>query len=78
MENTAKTYQTGDLYLAAFLKARGMRLKDKLKYGSKYVFVFDDCHDRKELIGEFFNDGTVSISAFKNALQDLKTLVYNV
>mgnify|MGYP006989393871 CR=1 FL=1 len=74
---TMNTYRTSDLYLSAFLKARGMRLKDKFRNGNKFVFIFDDRDDRKELIQEFFNDGSVSITAFKNAIQDLKTMVFN-
>ncbi|MFH2146006.1 MAG: DUF5659 domain-containing protein [Candidatus Omnitrophota bacterium] len=74
---TMNTYKTSDLYLSAFLKARGMRLKDKFRNGNKFVFIFDDRDDRKELIQEFFNDGSVSITAFKNAIQDLKTMVFN-
>lgn len=74
---TMRTYRTSDLYLSAFLKARGMKLKDKRRNGNKFVFIFDDRDDRKELIQEFFNDGMVSITAFKNAIQDLKTMVFN-
>lgn len=78
MTVTTETYRTSDLYLSAFLKAKGMRLKDKLRNGSKFVFIFEDRDDRKDLIQEFFNDGTVNITAFKNAVQDLKTMVFNV
>lgn len=74
---TMNTYRTSDLYLSAFLKAKGMKLKDKFRTGNKFVFIFDDRNDRKELIQEFFNDGSVSITAFKNAIQDLKTMVFN-
>ena len=74
---TMNTYRTSDLYLSAFLKARGMRLKDKFRNGNKFVFIFDDRDDRKELLQEFFHDGSVSITAFKNAIQDLKTMVFN-
>lgn len=74
----SNTYRTSDLYLSAFLKAKGLRLRDKLKDGSRFVFIFDDRPDRQELIQEFFNDGTIGITTFKNALQDLKTLVFNV
>ena len=74
---TIGTYQTSDLYLSAFLKAKGMRLKDKFKSGDKFIFIFDEREDRKELIQEFFNDGLVNITAFKNAIQDLKTMVFN-
>jgi hypothetical protein len=71
------TYSTSDLYLSAFLKAKGMKLKDKLRSGDKFIFIFDDRCDRKKLIQEFFNDGLISITAFKNAIQDLKTMVFN-
>ena len=70
-------YRTSDLYLSAYLKAKGLRLLDKQRNGHKFVFMFDDRDDRKELIQEFFNDGTVSITAFKNAIQDLKTMAFN-
>jgi hypothetical protein len=76
-QEITSTYQTSDLYLSAFLKARGMRLKDKSRVGNKFVFIFDDRNDRKELIQAFFNDGMVNITAFKNAIQDLKTMVFN-
>jgi len=65
------------LYLSAFLKAKGMRLLDKRRDGEKFVFIFDDRADRQQLIREFFNDGMVNITAFKNAIQDLKTMVFN-
>ncbi len=71
------TYCTGDLYLSAFLKARGLRLVGKRRSGERFDFVFTDRADRKELIQEFFNDGAVNITAFKNAIQDLKTMVFN-
>lgn len=66
------TYRTSDLYLSAFLKARGMRLKDKVKDGNKFAFVFDERVDRKELIQEFFNDGNVNITAFKKRYSGFK------
>lgn len=78
MIKTADTYRTSDLYLSAFLKAKGLRLLDKQRSGNRFIFIFDDRDDRKELIQEFFNDGMISITAFKNAVQDLKTLVFNV
>ena len=73
-----ETYATSDLYMSAFLKAKGMKLIDNKRTGQKFVFIFEDRNDRKELISEFFNDGLVSITAFKNAIQDLKTLVFNI
>jgi len=72
------TYSTSDLYLSAFLKSRGMRLIDKKKEGNKYFFIFEDRTERRELINEYLNDGSVNITAFKNAIQDIKTMMFNV
>ena len=74
-----ETYQTSDLYLSAFLKAKGFHLFDK-KYteGKKVIFIFDDRKDREELVRQFFNGGLVNITAFKSAIQDLKTMVFNI
>jgi len=77
MVQTMGIYRTSDLYLSVYLKAKGLRLKDKHRVGNKFVFIFEDRDDRQQLIRDFFNDGTVNITAFKNAIQDLKTMVFN-
>jgi len=74
----ASTYETTDLYLASFLKARGMRLLDIHRDGRRATFVFEDRPDRAELITGFYNDDVVRVNDFKNALQDLKAAVFNV
>ncbi len=71
------TYKTSDLYLSAFLIARGMKLRDTVSNGRKTLFVFDDTNERERLLEAFFNDGLVSAKAFKGALQDLKTIIFN-
>ena len=73
-----ETYRTSDFYLAAFLKAKGLRLLDKQRMEGKVIFIFNDRPDRKALIQEFFNDGVVGVAAFKNAIQDLKTIVFSM
>jgi hypothetical protein len=77
-QGSSSTYSTSDIYLSAFLKAKGMRLQDKRQIGNKCHFIFQDRQDRELLIQDFFNDGLVNITAFKNALQDLKALVFNI
>ena len=71
-------FLTSDLYLSAFLKAKGLKLIDKKTEGKKVIFIFEDREDREDLVRQFFNDGLVNITAFKSAIQDLKTMVFNV
>ena len=73
-----KSYASSDFYLSAFLKARGMILLDVEKDGRRGTFIFEDRPDREELIKEFYNDGTVKVNAFKNSIQDLKAVIYNL
>jgi hypothetical protein len=72
------TYMTSDLYLSAFLKAKGFKLITKKTEGKKVIFVFEDQENREVLIRQFFNGGLVNITAFKSALQDLKVIVFNM
>lgn len=71
------TYVTSDFYLAAYLRAQGMTLKEPLREGRRTTFVFEEREDRQDLIGEFYNNGTVSVNAFTHAIQDLKSIIYN-
>lgn len=71
-------YNTTDLYLAAFLKVRKwfVRLERSAdKKECKFSFV-DDPDLQKDIV-DYFNGGDVSAIAFKNELQNLKTLMYN-
>jgi len=76
--STFETYHTTDLYLGAFLKARGMKLLDRRLDGRRVTFVFEDRPDRKQLVLEFYANGQVRANDFVHALQDLKAVVYNL
>lgn len=71
------TYATSDFYLAAYLKAQGLRLDSMEKEGRRTIFVFEDREERPTLIRSFYNDGDVRINAFTHAIQDLKAAIYN-
>ncbi len=71
-------YATTDFYLSCFLKAKGLRLVDLEREGRRTTFVFEDRKDRRQLTKDFYNDGAVEVNAFKNAIQDLKAIIYNL
>ena len=73
-----ETYTSTDFYLSAYLRAKGLKLVNVERDGRRAIFVFRDRRDRKDLIKSFYNDGTVSVNAFKNAIQDLKAATYNL
>lgn len=75
-EYDQKIYRTTDLYLAAFLKAKNWFVRLE-RDGSRCTFTFIDDKDLKKDIESFFNDGEVGANSYKNAIQDLKTMMYN-
>jgi len=72
------TYTTTDLWLSAFLKAKGLKLIRVLGENRRAIFVFEDTPDRKTLIEEFYNNGPIGITIIKNAMADLKSAIFNM
>ena len=65
-----------DLYLAGFLKARGIALVGAERQGGSVVFSFESSDAAEDLIRQFLEDrATVNVKAYKYALKDLKSLI---
>lgn len=73
-----KTYQVSDFYLAAFIKAKGFKLVGIEHEGRRAIFQFEDRDDRSQLTKDFYNDGLIQVSPFIHAIQDLKSIIYNL
>ena len=56
------TYSTSDLWLSAFLKARGLKIIRIEGNNRRAAFVFEDTPNRKDLIEEFYNNGLIGIT----------------
>jgi len=72
------TSSTNDLWLSAFLKAKGLKIIRIEGNNRRAVFVFEDTLDRKDLIEEFYNNGSIGITLIKNAMADLKSAIFNM
>ena len=72
------TYTTNDLWLSAFLKAKGLKLLRVLGENRRAIFVFEDTPARKTLIEEFYNNGLIGITLIKNSMADLKSAIFNM
>jgi hypothetical protein len=77
-DENLKTYPVSDFYLAAFLKAKKMKLVDISREGRRVTFIFEDRDDRSVLTKDFYNDGDVQVNPFIHAIQDLKSIIYNM
>ena len=72
-----RIYGTSDIWLAAYLKAKGLRLVGAEREGRRCRFVFSDRPDREQLLFDFVNQGVVQVAPYRHALDDLKAIVYN-
>jgi len=70
-------YPTTDFWLSAFLKAKGFNIIKVKKDKGRSVFIFENRPDREDLIREYYNNGLIEVSLFKNAVQDLKSIIHN-
>ena len=74
-----KDYRTSDLYLAAFLKAKGVPFEGSVRFAGKVHFIFDDQEvDIKDLKTQFFSrSGSVSALDYADELRALKSICHS-
>jgi nucleoside-triphosphatase THEP1 len=70
-------YKTPDLYLASYLKASGIKIVSFHRAGKQVFFEFEDTDEVQKKCMDFLNDGQVSVNKYKNALQDLKDIIFH-
>lgn len=70
---------TSDIWLAAFLKAKGLKLNRVEGEKRRAVFVFENIKNGEELIKQFYNDDNqIGILTIKNAMSDIKSAIFNM
>ena len=70
-------YRTPDLYLASYLKASGIKIVSFQRMGKQVFFIFDDTDEVQKRCMDFLNDGTIGVNKYKNAIQDLKDIIFH-
>ena len=73
-----KTYNTSDLYLAAFLKLKGQKFAvDKVR--GKVNFKFQSTEELNTLVTEYLTEsGSCEPLLYTNSIKNLKNLIYNI
>ena len=71
------TFSTHDLWLASFMRSRGMRLVRTTRTANRVTFEFEDKEGCEQLEIEYLNGGKADVSALKMAWNHLKTLIFD-
>lgn len=75
---TDQDYITADIYLSAYLLAKGHKYKD-LRTGRQVKFVFDDSKKLQEHIRGFYNnEDEAKANELFRCLRDLKAVIFNL
>jgi len=78
VELEEKTYETCDLYFAAFLQCAGCDMLKTRKEKSKFFFVFQDLGGISQLKNEYFGRRSkVDALSYADRVQSLKSLVHS-
>ena len=79
MENRDEFFITRDFYLAAFLRAKGIKLIRAVKQNNTTSFYFEKLDKIEKLTQNLYNDTEmVSATRFINAIRDLRAYSYNI
>lgn len=76
-KRTPGPFQTSDLYLAAYIKAKGIPLDNFHAVGGKVFFTFEDDGQIQGLLREYFSNQKVGVLNYKASLKDLKGVIAN-
>lgn len=70
-------FRTSDLYLAAYLKAKGLEFRGTLRVTGRVYFIFEMHDGVRGMKNEFFGRrGTVSALDYADELRALKSLCH--
>ncbi len=69
---------TSDIWIAAWLKAKGLKINRIEGESRRAVFVFENTENGEDLIKQFYSDSQIGILAIKNAMADVKSAIFNM
>ena len=64
-----------DIWGAAFIKSKGVKMVDVIREGKSVYFVFDP--EARDVIFDYENGGEVSAILYKSAIGDLKSIIHD-
>lgn len=76
--NEDQIYESSDLFLTAFLLAKGLQLNRTRKLTpQKVFFVLEGCPAREKLVADYYSGrALVDPLRYQNELRNLKSLIY--
>ena len=74
-QNNQDSYAVQNIYEAAYLLSRGIKLVGKEKYGNKIVVLFEKKDTHTEAM-KFYNGAKVEAKAYSDAYRSLKDYIF--
>ena len=68
-------FKTSDMYLVAYLMAKDHKVECTVRIKKRCTFHIADTKSCREDVKAYYNNGSVGVSAFKNALQSIRGMI---
>ena len=75
--DSKKIYETSDLWIAAFLRTQGVKLKSTTNRFGKYYFIFSDLVQCEKLVSQYFQGALVPAIELKNSINYFKDRIFS-
>jgi len=69
-------FRVSDLYLAAYLRSKNLKLVNHESESGKVYFIFERPSGTDSPIQSYWNNGMVGVSDYVKALDDLKSIIF--
>jgi len=71
-------FKTPDMYLFAFLMAKGYHVERIVKNKKRCIFHIEDKEARKQDVKDYHNNTPIGVADFKNALQSVRGMIRDI
>lgn len=71
-----ETFKTTDLYVAAYLKSKKVKIIGSEMDGSRVYIIFEG-KDLWDMANEYYNNEAVLVSDYVKAVQDIKSIIFD-
>ena len=74
-KNEVKILKIKDIWGAAFIKSKGVKMVDIIREGKSVYFLFEP--KARDVIMDYENGGKISDILYKRSIDDLKSIIYD-
>lgn len=77
MEKSSQLFKSCDIYIVAFLRAKGLPISKSCRENGRVFFYFENATEAEHLAQEFFSNSLIGALDYKESLRIVKDMLYS-